>query len=157
MNTKVLLGIVAGAVILIAGFFLLRPAGVPAPTSTPNQDSAASNTPQVVSPKKPDETQPTFNIGTTTVKTVPAFALFNSNSFISTSTYPTITGTANTAKVGIVINNSMDVGILGTWEIPVSQGHWSYSSSVALPPGTYTLILFADNTITGTAKLTVKP
>jgi hypothetical protein len=86
---------------------------------------------------------------------VPAFAEFDSLAFTSTSTYPVVTGTANTPRVGIVINNSKDVGVVGTWEVPVVSGHWSYATSVALTPGSYTLLLFIGAKNAGTAKLVV--
>jgi hypothetical protein len=66
-----------------------------------------------------------------------------------------VTGTANSQKVGIVINNSKNVGLVGTWEIPVTDGHWSYSTSVALTPGTYTALLFIGPKNVSTAQIVV--
>lgn len=157
MNTKVALVVIAVLAVLAIGLSFLRSTPMPAPTSTLNQNSAASTTSPVSPPQATGaRSQSNFNIGTTSVEITRLFALFDSSSFTSTSPYPTITGTANVSKVGIIINNSENVGIVGTAEIPVKQGHWSYSCSVALPPGTYTLIAFVGKNVTETAKLTVK-
>jgi hypothetical protein len=155
-NTKVLLGVVAAIVILVAGFFLLRPTQVSAPVETSEQ-AAASTTPTVSQPKQTAgaTTQPTFTFGTSTAKITRAVTQFDPSSLISTSTYPSITGTANVPLIGIIIRNSKGVGIVGTSDIPVVQGHWSYPCSVALQPGTYTLILYANKTITAGAQLIV--
>ena len=154
MNIKVILGIIAAIAILVIGFFLLRPktASAPFPASPVEQNVIASTTPETSQPQ-----QTKSNVGTTTsaLKITALIARFDAVSFFSTSTYPIISGIANTPKVGIVINGSNGKGIVGTSEIPVTRGHWSYLTSVALVPGTYTLVLFIGNTITEIAKLIV--
>jgi hypothetical protein len=89
------------------------------------------------------------------VKVSSSFVQFDSLSFVSTSTYPTVTGTASTPSVGIIISDSEGTGIVGTTEIPVRGGKWSYSCSVSLVPGAYTLTLFSGDA-SAAAKLTVK-
>lgn len=151
MNTKVLIGLVIIGLLAIAGVaFSLRSVLSSAPTTA---DQAATSTPSDTASKSGE---PKFTFGTSTVKTSPATATFDAVSFTSTSTYPSISGTAkNTSKVGIIINNDKNIGVIGTWEVPVVNGHWSYSSSVALSSGIYTVILFAGTTAAGNAKLIV--
>ena len=146
MNTKVLLGIVAALVILVAGYFVLRPAPGSAPAEIPTQTNASSTS---------ATSSPTLSVGTSTVKIARANTQFDPSSLISTSAYPTITGTANVPLITIVISNSKGVGIVGTSDVPVVQGHWSYPCSVALPPGNYILTLYVNKTVTAGAELTV--
>ncbi len=153
MNIKVILGITAAIVILVIGFLLLRPktALVPLSASPAEQNAIASTTSQT---SQPQQTKSNAGI-TSPLKITVSIARFDAISFFSTSTYPTISGIANTPKVGVIINDSKGKGIVGTSEIPVTRGHWFYSTSVALVPGTYTLVLFVGNTITEIAKLIV--
>jgi hypothetical protein len=55
----------------------------------------------------------------------------------------------------MIVYDSKGAGITGTAEIPVEGGRWSYAISVALPPGTYKLVLMGGDT-NQTAALTVK-
>jgi hypothetical protein len=154
MNTNTILGIVAAGVIVVAlGFFLLRPASVPAPVEVPSQ-TAATTTSTISQPVKTG-TQPTVTLGTPTSQTARASTQFDPSSLISTSTYPTITGTANVPLLTLIISNSKGVGIVGTADVPVVNGHWSYPCSVALPPGAYTVILYVNKTVSAGARLTV--
>ena len=157
MNTKVAFTIAAIIVVLLVALFLLHPENAPVSTGTSTSNVIASSTTSA-SLTKPTHTQPplAIKVGTTTLNNFPVSALFDSSSYVSTSTYPTVTGTANVPQVGVIINNSKNVGVVGTWDIPVTQGHWSYSCSVKLPPGSYTAIVFVGKTVTETAKLTVR-
>ncbi len=152
MNIKVALGIVIVAIILVISFFLLHPRTVSAPTTvTPAEQSATAST-----TSQPSQLQQTSQkLGTTGATITELIARFNSIPIVSTSAYPTISGIANTPKVGIIINNSKDKGIVGTANIPVIRGQWSYSTSVALVPGTYTVVLFVGKTVTEVASLIV--
>ncbi len=151
MNTKVALGMITALLIIVAAsFFFLRPAFAPM-TAEPTQQNSAATTSQVTA----TGTQPTFVIGTTTKKSV--FSVhFDPQSLISTSAYPTITGTANVSKIAIVINNSDGVGIVGAADVPVVKGRWSYSDSVALVPGTYQVVVAGEDASVA-ATLVVKP
>lgn len=155
MDTKATLAAVVVVAVLIVGFFLVRPTSTPTSVNVPGQNSTASSTSQT-SESATTSTKPPSTTQTAAIQVSEgSIALFSASSFTSTSTYPTVTGIANTAKVGIIVNNSKGVGIVGTADIPVVQGNWSYSTSVALTPGTYTLVLFVGKTITQTVKLTV--
>lgn len=143
MNIKIGFGIAVAVLILAASFFFFRPATAPT-TEGIVQQGAATTT----------GAQPTFIVGTTTKKSV--FSVrFDPQSLVSTSAYPTITGTANVSKIAIVINNSEGVGIVGAADIPVVKGRWSYSDSVALVPGTYHVIVAGEDAAV-TATLVVK-
>jgi hypothetical protein len=155
MDTKATLAAIVVVVVLIIGFFLLRPTSTSTPVNAPAQNSTASSTPQTS--ESATSTNPQSTTGTGAIKvSADSIALFSASSFTSTSTYPTVTGIANTSKVGIIIDNSKGVGLVGTASIPVVGAVWSYSSPVALTPGTYTLVLFVGKTITQTASLTVR-
>jgi hypothetical protein len=67
---------------------------------------------------------------------------------------PLITGTANVKTVGYVLEDPAGVGIAGSSDIAVENGHWSFAAPQALSPGVYTLhIIGGDSTLI--AKLTV--
>jgi hypothetical protein len=144
MSNKIALAIVVVAIVV--GFFLLRSPNISGPGTT---STTASSTSQ-----KATSTQPSITVGVP-VKVLPVSAAFNSNSLISTSSYPTVSGTANVSQVGIIVNNDRGVGIVGTANVPVTGGHWIYHCSVALAPGTYTVSLYANGVIKAIAELVV--
>jgi len=90
-------------------------------------------------------------MGSTTISTTKAFVLVDARALVSTSTYPMITGTANVPKVGVVISRSNDVDVVGSFEIPVVTGHWTYYVPAPLVPATYKLRLFGGATTTSAA------
>lgn len=154
MNTKVILGILAAIIIVVAGYFALRPKASVAPVVVPavatsTQTSAVQPTPQV--PAK-DSSKPTFAFGSTTVSTVAV----DKESLTSTSSNPIITGTSNAKKVGVVVSDSKGVGIVGAFELPVVNGHWSYAVSVALVPGDYSVTVLGD-AVSAIAQLKIVP
>jgi hypothetical protein len=151
-NTKIVIGTLVVVILIIGGFFLFaHPANTDVPATTAQTPIPITSTTSAVS-------QPNLTLSQSEnpdgVKIVETMTFFDASSLVSTSTYPTITGTANIPQVGILITNSKNVGIVKT-SVPVVNGHWSYPCSVALAPGVYNLILFTDNIITGNAKLTV--
>jgi hypothetical protein len=153
MNAKVITGGIATVIIVGGALLFLRPSAPITPTTTLPLIPVALTTPRAATTST--HSQPTIQMGTP-ILTKPAQAAFDSTTFTSSSTYPVVTGTAsNTKKVGIVINNSKDLGLVGTWEIPVIDGHWSYAVSVALPPDKYTVLLFLGSKNVSSAKLTV--
>ena len=154
MKNNVILGVVALIIVLGGAYFLLHPQRVPAP-AIEQEVVVATTTPET--PQKPvaKKSEPTFSVGPTTKTAVSAKAAFDSNTITTTDSYPTITGTANVPEVGIIINNSKGDGLVGTGEIKVEDGHWTYSSSVPLPAGTYTLVLFGGAKVMN-AQLVVK-
>ncbi len=80
---------------------------------------------------------------------------FDSTTFTTTSTNPRITGTANTKEVQVVVINAAGVGIVGGMQVPVTNGHWEFISSLKLAPGTYELQLGGvDPIMTATLVLT---
>ena len=135
MNRKAILGILLAALVLTGGYALTRPKTLPALVPTDNSINALASS-----------TGPSFKFGTTTKTTTQAYALFDAVSFTSSSTYPALTGTANVSKVGIIIYDSKNLGLVGTPNVSVEKGHWTYYSSVALPPGLYSVLLLGGAT-----------
>ena len=155
MKNNVLIGVVALIIVLGGAYFLLQPQSVPAPVIEQEVVVAATTT-TPEAPQKPaaKKSEPTFSIGPTTKTVVSAKAAFDSSTISTSDNYPTITGTANVPEVGIIINNSKGEGLVGTGEITVENGHWSYSTSVLLPPGTYIVMLYGGAKVVN-AQLTV--
>lgn len=159
MKNNVIFGVLAIIIVGIGAYVLMQPKAAPA---IPEEVAATATTtatatvpaslPVVVDAKS----KPTFSVGPTTKTVVPANAAFDSATITTTDSYPTITGTANVPEVGIIINNSKGEGLVGTGEIKVENGRWAYSTSVLLPPGTYTLVLFGGAKVAN-AQLTVSP
>ena len=149
MNTKAVLGWAVLVIIVGAGVYFFSQTSPlqmsqEAATSTPSAatTTAAGIVPQPVvnfqGPAVPaGHKAPTFEAAPM-VRIVPTIAV-DERSLASTSTNPIITGTANIPMVGLVIFNSADVGIVGSWSIPVVDGHWSYPVPLALSPGNYTV------------------
>ncbi len=152
MNTKIALGIVVTGVVIVAiSFYLVRP------LSVTEQASIASSTTLVSHPQKTsgNPAQPTVTVGTPTATGVKPVTAFDSSSLASTSSYPVITGTANVPSIGVIIKDNKGVGIVGTSNISVVNGHWSYADSVSLRPGNYTVVLYVGKTVTAAGGLTV--
>lgn len=154
MKNNVLIGVVALIIVLGGAYLLLRPQSVPAPV-TEQEVVAATTTPEAPEKATTKKSEPTFVVGPTTKTVVAAKAAFDKSTITTTDNYPTVTGTANVPEVGIIINNSKGEGLVGTGEIKVENGHWTYSSSVRLPAGTYTLVLFGGAKVMN-AQLVVK-
>jgi len=151
MNTKVGLGILVCAVVLVGGFFLLHK---PTPQTTIETPSSPSTTAPAVPTKAATSTKPTFTVTGISTTIVHTYVRTDAASLVSTSTHPTITGTANVSRVGIVIKNSADVGIVGSSAIVVRDGHWSYAIPISLSPGSYTLFITgAENMLVTTLKI----
>jgi hypothetical protein len=151
MNTKIALGIVVVGVIVVAiGFYFMRPVSTSVSTQASTQGSPTSTTSQ----KTAGSAQPTITVGAP----APAgpMTTFDASSLISASPYPVITGTANVPQIGVIISNSMGVGVTGSSNVSVVRGHWSYADSAHLAPGNYTVILFVGKTITAGGALTVR-
>ena len=87
---------------------------------------------------------PTVKIKKVTVK---KDAEFDAPTILSAAARPIVTGTANVDHVGLIIVDSAGVGLSGSWEIPVQDGHWKYVSTIALKPGSYTLQLIGGEAI----------
>ena len=156
MNNKIAWGIVVAVIVIVGAFLLLRPSGAPSTATAPAQNASSTSPGSSLSPSVKNNTQPTITVGTSTVKTIAPVTSFDSKSLISTSAYPTITGTANVSQIGIIISNSKGVGVVGSSDVAVVNGHWSYADSAKLPSGSYTIILFVGKTITAGAALTVR-
>ena len=156
MKNNVILGVLAIVIIGIGGYMLTQPKAVTAPALVEEEVVASTTVQTPVTPAVDKKSQPTFSVGPTTKTVTAAVASFDKSTITTTDSYPTITGTANVPEVGIIINNSKGEGLVGTGEITVENGHWSYSSSVHLPPGTYTLVLFGGAKVMN-AQLTVSP
>jgi len=159
MNTKIALGLGGIIIVLGVGYYALRPAApalAPGSAEVPSATTSTAVVPTTATSTPPqtvkDRSKPTFTIGPTTV--VAPSAAFDVASLTSSSAYPVITGSATVSKVGMIIYNSENVGIIGTSDISVTQGRWSYPCSIPLEPGTYTLKLFFG-TASQTATLTV--
>lgn len=150
MNNKVAIGLVAAIIILAGAYFVFnRPVAPSAFTPTPAPAEATSTTPAptksvpataqsatgVAGAVKTPTIAPVVHSGVTPV------VAFDAASLISGASRPMITGTANVKGVAIVIDNPQGVGIAGSFEIPVENGHWSYAAPQALKPGLYTVHL----------------
>lgn len=143
MNNKVIAGVVVAVILLIGAFVVQRTTSPVSPTTTTPATIMATTSPtsSIASTSKP-----IFNIGTTTTKTVARDSVhFDASSLFTTSSYPTITGTASASKVSIIISTIAGTGLVGTSDIPVVRGHWSYSCPVLLPAGTYAITLFGGD------------
>jgi hypothetical protein len=150
MKNQWIIVVLAAVALIGVGYVLLQNApGTPAAVNTATTTPVASGTPAAVFH------QPTLKVGDTKVTTIPASGLFDTSSFTSTSTYPTVTGTANVPLVGIVVSDAEGTGIVGSANVVVEGGHWSYTASVALMPGSYHVTLYVGKNAT-VAKLTVK-
>ncbi len=149
MNNKVAIGLVAAIIVLAGAYFVLnRPTAPSAFTPTDSTETATTtNTPSASAPlpAKESPTTPAPIKGVSiTPTTKPGFTpvvAFDATSLISGASRPMITGTANIKGVAIVIDNPQGVGIAGSFEIPVENGHWSYAAPQALQPGLYTVHL----------------
>ena len=156
MKNNVLIGVGALIIVLGGAYFLLQPQSVPAPAIEQEVVIAATTTPEAPQKIETKKSEPTFSVGPTTKTVVSVKAAFDSSTITTPDSYPTITGTANVPEVGIIINNSKGEGLVGTGEITVENGHWSYSSSIFLPPGTYTIALYGGAKVVN-AQLTITP
>lgn len=163
MNTKIALSIGATLIVLGIGYYSLRPATPALPPADSVEVSSTTTSPTATVPATAtstppkatkDPSKPTFTIGPTTMTATNLSASFDAASLTSSATYPVITGTATVPKIGMIIYNSENVGIIGVSDILVTQGHWSYACSIPLEPGTYTVKIFFG-TAYKTATLTV--
>lgn len=156
MKNNVILGVVAIVIVGIGAYMLTRPKAVTAPALVEEEVVATTTTsaPTTTPTAADTKSQPTFSVGPTTKTVTAAVASFDKSTITTTDSYPTITGTANVPEVGIIINNNKGEGLVGTGEIKVENGHWSYSTSVLLPPGTYTVMLYGGAKVVS-AQLTV--
>jgi hypothetical protein len=141
MNTKAVLGWAVLVIIVGAGvYFFSQTSPLQVPQETATSTPAATTTAAVYQPSvagAPAHAAPVVEIAPAQrVVIVPKIDI-DETSLASTSTNPIITGTANIPTVGLVIFNSADVGIVGSWSIPVVDGHWSYAVPLALAPGNY--------------------
>ena len=156
MNNKVAIGLVAAIIILVGTFvFFNRPTQAPAPAvpSTVSTSTAAGTgpiatsttvVPAIVVSKPaaaPAPKAPTMQSGKAQ-KVVVAFTAFDSVSLVSDQPRPIISGTANVATVSIVVDDQQGVGMAGSSDIPVVNGHWSYSAPQILSSGSYRVHLY---------------
>ena len=149
MNTKTAIGIIIAIVILVGAFFLLhKPVAAPAlppaavGTSTPTQGAPTTTPLSAIPTASSDPHKPSVTVGTP--KPV-LMAAFDQGSLVSTSMHPALSGTANTNRVGIVVDNAQGVGIVGSSDVPVANGKWSYTVPLGLNPGTYTVHLLGGD------------
>lgn len=164
MNNKVAIGLVA-AIIVIGVAFVAFQKHLPETVQIPLGNTPAATTTEPA-PEATNTSSPAATSGATTpapsqgpvvtqVSSTPVrLATFDQLTFTTSSTHPVVTGKANVKTVGIVLDDPKGVGIAGSFEIPVEEGHWSFSVPQALKPGTYTLHLIGgDNKVD--AKLVV--
>jgi hypothetical protein len=156
MKNNVILGVLAVIIVGAGAYMLMQPKAVTAPALVEEEVVASTTVQTPVTPAVDKKSQPTFSVGPTTKTVTSAVASFDKSTITTTDSYPTITGTANVPEVGIIINNSKGEGLVGTGEITVENGHWSYSTSVMLPPGTYIVMLYGGAKVVN-AQLTVSP
>lgn len=154
MKNNVIFGVLAVIIVGAGAYMLMQPKAVTAPALVEEEVVASTTVQTPVTPAVDKKSQPTFNVGPTTKTVTAAVASFDKSTITTTDSYPTITGTANVPEVGIIINNNKGEGLVGTGEIKVENGHWSYSTSVLLPPGTYTVMLYGGAKVVN-AQLTV--
>jgi hypothetical protein len=151
MNTKVALGLLAGAIVLMVGyFFFVAPTMAPSETATTTVPSFATSTIKgAIQPSgsvAPGSKGATLTTGTPTQVSVKGTVHIDEATLTSSDAYPKLTGTSNVSVVGIVISDHNGTGIVGAGEIPVVNGHWEYLCSVALQPGTYYVAVSAGAT-----------
>lgn len=160
MKTNVAIGLILALCVLVIGFFALNPRTASGPLVAPAEQNTATSAPTVAKPSVSNtpaapSAKPTFTQGAVTVKKEAAVASFEEVTMVTTERYPTIKGTANVPRVGIILYNSEGTGLVSTDQIAVENGHWSYNTSVMLPPDTYTIELYGGAKVV-TAHVTVK-
>ncbi len=153
--------LLAGLAVLIGGFFVLHPSAgqalMPPPAPFKGTQEAASTSTSISLPDAPPSAPAQMQMKFGTPVMVKAFARFDTNSAVSTSAYPKITGTANVPEIGIIVNNSSGKGIVGTDKISVEGGHWSYTIPVELAPGTYTVELYGGPALVTSSLVVTNP
>ena len=153
MNTKMIWGVVALAVVALGAYFAaqqvspsaaLAPLEVFAPASSTTGTSSAPSTGQGTGAAS-DASAPLGVVQGAPVKVVKHHTLaFDRATFTATTPYPTVSGSgSNVTSAEIVVNDSGGVG-LESAILEIKNGRWSYSSTRALTPGTYTLFLGTD-------------
>lgn len=160
MDNKTAIGLVGAVVvvgILLFAFGSHVPSNVSIPLGTTTAPTSATSSPHTATSSNaavtPTSTSASAGTHTSTPapRTAPAVHLaFDVIDEVTSNARPTITGTANTDSVVIVINNSQGVGIAGA-EVPVVKGKWSYNSALSLPVGTYMLQVAASQKIVSTS------
>lgn len=154
MNTKAAIGLVAAIIVLAGAFFITHRTEAPAAfapeaTTTPVVTPTGSSTPIKALPGVPNVTQTavvTPGAAPSGPKKAARIANYDTSSLTSTSAHPVITGTANVSTVGIVLIDPKGVGIAGSSDIPVVNGHWSFPVPQALKSGSYTVHLIGGDT-----------
>jgi hypothetical protein len=156
MNTKVAIGLVAAIIILGAAFLFTHHAPAPAVfTPTASTTPMATTTTSGVAPLHVAPTTPTTPAAPVVSKKPARNASYDTSSLSSTSAHPVITGTANVSAVAMVVDDPSGVGIVGSSDIPVVNGHWSFAIPVSLKSGTYRLHLIGGD-VEDMASLVVK-
>lgn len=154
MNTKMIWGVVA-LVAVAAGAYVaaqwVGPSAAPTPlevfapaSSTPEAGSSTASAGQGAGAAS-GGTAPIGVVQGAPVKVIKHHTLaFDRATFTATTPYPTVSGSgSNVTSAQIVVNDSNGVG-LESAIIDIKDGRWSYSSTRALTPGTYTIFLGAD-------------
>lgn len=157
MNNKTAIGLVVAIIVVGIALFALQkhvPATVQIPigtttaptslatTSSPSTGMAGSLALPPVANGKPVVQQ------TGQTKTAaPRITAIDEASLTTSSAHPVITGTANISAVAYVLNDPNGVGIAGSDDIEVKNGHWSIAIPQALKPGRYSINLIGGDSI----------
>ncbi len=147
MNKKAIIGLVAAIVILGGAFLFTQKAAAPVPEAlAPAATSTTPTSTPTVTPVQPTAGE------VSAPAAVPHTAALDTPAMVTSSRNPKITGTAkNVSSVQVIIVNSAGVGIVGGMAVPVVNGKWSFTTSKALVPGSYTVqVGGVDEIITGT-------
>lgn len=147
MNKNIAFGIVAALIVIAIAFFAFhKPASAP---TIPVQTATSTATAATTTATSTGSTAATSSSKTPSVsigKPQPVrIATIDQSSLLAHTPRPTITGTANVSAVAIVIDNPQGVGIVGSSNVPVTNGHWSFTPPQPFTPGTYTVHLLGGD------------
>lgn len=131
-QSKIVLGFIGVIAVVVLGYLLGTFQTAHAPTPESNANATGTTT---------KSSEPTFKFDTPVLINQKAYTHIDTASLVTTSNYPTITGTANVPEVGIIIYDDANRGLVGTSHIPVKNGKWTYSISVFLPKGGYKVVV----------------
>ena len=147
MNTKVSIALVAAIIVLASAYLYFQRGQAPTPFTT-EPVSTAATTPETLGPGTPKATSkgPTFTRLPVKQSTVAGFTALDQTTQTTKDSYPTITGTAN-VNVGVIISDNTGYGIVGSDYFPPENGHWSYSVSKSLSPGTYSIAVYGGKEV----------
>lgn len=143
-NKQALIGL-ALAVLVIVGFVLYHVGQGDASTTTGSAIPTVTATTTPLTPSSADQPLLQAPRGPHVLQGTPVrvtgAAAFEVSALVSTSTYPTLSGTATLPEVSIIVSNDTGRGLAGASHIGVVGGRWEYAVPVALTPGSYVITL----------------